>query len=89
MQCGRASALSESCAWHATEVSLQRYADTTMKKLRHQGDRREEMLHCTQEMMGSRGSCWPNDGDVNGIRCAFSVGHQKCPQLYSCKFQPW
>lgn len=88
MRYGRASALSESCAWHATEVSLQRYADTTIKKLRHQNDGQAEMLHCTQEMMGSRGSCWPNDRDVNGIMRVFNVGHQKCPQLYSCKFHP-
>lgn len=88
MRYGRASALSESCAWHATEVSLQRYADTAIKKLRHQSDRQAEVLPCTQETMGSQAACWPKDRDVNGKTCAFNVGHQKCPQLYSCKFYP-
>lgn len=55
---------------------------------RHQSDRRAEMQHCTQEMTGSQGSCWPSGGDINGIKCVFNVGHQKCPQLYSCKFHP-
>lgn len=52
-------------------------------------DRQAEVLHCTQETMDSLWSRWPNDGDVNGVTGALSVGCQKCPQSYSCKFHPW